>query len=339
MLTPLRRTHLALILPEQFGALDFRQMEEIESLGRWLTLHKGQVLFRQGDAGDGAYVLVNGLLGVLLRKPDGSTRLVNHIQHGEVVGEMALLSDEPRSATIYATRESDLLFFGKREFAILIEKYPRFLLGITRMNIERLRHSNLQARPRNNTSVAALVAASADVPLAEFARRLHESLTGYSKVLHVDRNRLQIILGAPDDSAIAREILVNTRFPAWLCSVEGKHRIILLETDSHDPDWTESCIRQADQVLTVGLASESPVLSDIEARFVYCPQDAGEVQKRLVLIHPDDCDRPRGTAIVCFDGASPTLIKARKCMRSSMSSNVSEVWGPRPRPLDTNSFR
>ena len=54
-----------------------------------------------------------GLLGVLVRKPDGSSRLVNHIQHGEIVGEMALLSDEPRSATIYATRESDLLFFGK----------------------------------------------------------------------------------------------------------------------------------------------------------------------------------------------------------------------------------
>src|SRR5690242_1499658 len=46
---------------------------------------------------------------------------------GEIVGEMALLSDEPRSTTIYAERESDLLFFGKREFAIRIEKHPRFL--------------------------------------------------------------------------------------------------------------------------------------------------------------------------------------------------------------------
>jgi lysophospholipid hydrolase len=46
----------------------------------------------------------------------------------------------------------------------------------------------------------------------------------------------------------------------------------------------------------VGLAAGSPALSDIEARCVYCPQDAGEVQKRLVLIHPDDCERPRGTA-------------------------------------------
>ena len=295
-LTRLRRNHLALILPAQFGPLDFHQMEEIERLGRWVTLHKGQVLFRQGDAGDGAYFLVNGLLGVLLGNPDGSSRLVNHIQHGEIVGEMALLSDEPRSATIYAARESDLLFFGKREFAILIEKHPRFLLGITRMNIERLRHSMSQARPRTDTSVTALVAVSAAVPMAEFASRLTEKLAEYCTVVHASRKRLQAIFGAPDDTAAAREILVNTRLPAWLCSEEGTHRIILLETDWHDPDWTESCIRRADQVLTVGLAGADPALSDIESRCVYCPQDAGEVQKRLALIHPDDCDRPRGTA-------------------------------------------
>src|SRR5439155_6902632 len=76
----LRRIHLASILPAQFGDLDFRQMEEIESLGRRVTLQKGQDLFRQGDQGDGAYVLVSGLLGVLVRKPDGTDRLVNYIR-------------------------------------------------------------------------------------------------------------------------------------------------------------------------------------------------------------------------------------------------------------------
>ena len=296
VLDRLRGNQLASILPAQFGDLDFRQMEEIKAVGRWVTLHKGEVLFQQGDAGNGAYILVNGLLGVLVRKPDGSSRLVNHIQYGEVVGEMALLSDEPRSATIYAARESDLLFFGKREFSALLEKHPRFLLGITRMNIDRLRHSMSQARPSTNTSVTAVIAASPAVPLAAFTHRLAEALAKCCTVLHIDRKRLQAILGAPDDSAAAREILVNARFPAWLCSEEGKHRIILLETDASDPQWTEACIRQADQVLTAGLAAESPALSDTEARCVYRRQDAGEVQKRLVLIHPDDCVRPSGTA-------------------------------------------
>ena len=43
---------------------------------------------------------------------------------------MALLTDEPRSATIFATRESELLFFGRREFMTLLDKYPRFLADV-----------------------------------------------------------------------------------------------------------------------------------------------------------------------------------------------------------------
>ncbi|HXJ43234.1 MAG TPA: cyclic nucleotide-binding domain-containing protein, partial [Bryobacteraceae bacterium] len=79
----LRRNHLSSILPSQFGNLDFRQIEEIESLGLWKSLGKGQVLFHAGDSGDGAYIVVSGLLGVLVKKPDGSLEIVNHIRHGE----------------------------------------------------------------------------------------------------------------------------------------------------------------------------------------------------------------------------------------------------------------
>jgi predicted acylesterase/phospholipase RssA len=115
-------------------------------------------------------------------------------------------------------------------------------------------------------------------------------------VLHIDRARLNSILGASGDSTEARDILVNSRFPAWLCSEEGKYRLILLETSWNDDVWTEQCIRQADHVITVGLAGRSPELSPIEARCVYRTGNAGEMHKRLVLIHPDNCDRPSGTA-------------------------------------------
>ena len=291
----LRRNHLASILPTQFGDLDFRQIEEIESLGRWRSLGKGQVLFQAGDSGDGAYIVVSGLLGVLVKKPDGSLTIVNHIRHGEVVGEMALLSNEPRSATIFATRESELLFFGRHEFMTLLEKYPGFLLHVARINIDRLRSSMSQA-PARRDWIAALLPCSAAVPLAEFSRHLAKALAAYCTVLHVDRKRMQEILGAPSDSPAARAILINARFPAWLCSQEGIYNFILLETDWSDRQWTERCIHQADQILTVGLAGDDPALSEIESRLVYRPQDAGEAQKRLVLIQPDDCKRPRGTA-------------------------------------------
>jgi len=66
-------------------------MDEIESLGQWVTLHKGQVLFRQDETGDGRTFWSMDCSGSWCGKRTGSSRVVNHIQHGEIVGEMALL--------------------------------------------------------------------------------------------------------------------------------------------------------------------------------------------------------------------------------------------------------
>jgi NTE family protein/lysophospholipid hydrolase len=165
---------------------------------------------------------------------------------------------------------------------------------VARINIERLR-STMSQTPARRDWIAALVPSSSTVPLAEFSRRLAAALEAYCTVLHINRKRMQEILGAPGDSPAARAILVDARFPAWLCSQEGNYNFILLETDSSDHQWTERCIQQADQILTVGRAGDDPALSEIESRF-YRPQAAGEAKKRLVLIQPDDCKRPRGTA-------------------------------------------
>jgi len=292
----LRHEQLAGLLPALFGELTPPQMEEIESLGHWVHLDKGEALFEQGDAGASAGMLISGRLRVMVRKPDGGFRLANFISHGELVGEMALLTGEPRAATIYATRQSEMLVFGRSEFFLLLDKYPRFTLVIACLNIDRLRQSISQAGVTRSTAVTALVPASADVPLPDFGRRLAEALGRHCALLHTDRARLNSIWGASSDSPATRDFLIKSRFPAWLSSQEGKYRLILLEASWDDPVWTEQCILQADQVITVGLAGRSPELSPIEARCVYPTGNAGEMQKRLVLIHPDDCDRPSGTA-------------------------------------------
>src|SRR5271170_516372 len=172
----LRQEQLAALLPALFGELTPPQMEEIESLGRWVHLDKGEVLFEQGEAGTSAGLLISGRLRVMVRKPDGGFRLANHINHGELVGEMALLTGEPRAATINAARQSEMLVFGQSEFSLLLEKYPRFTLVIARLNIDRLRHSISQAGAICSTAVTALIPASADVPLPDFVRRLAEAL-------------------------------------------------------------------------------------------------------------------------------------------------------------------
>jgi NTE family protein len=101
--------------------LDSVDQEAIESVRpclRWMHLAGGQTLMRQGEPGDALYLLVSGRLRVYIEEGD-QRRIVREIPRGEVVGEMSLISDAPRSATVVAIRDSVLVSLDKEAFARL----------------------------------------------------------------------------------------------------------------------------------------------------------------------------------------------------------------------------
>ena len=78
---------------------------------------KGDTVFRQGDEGDKFYLISNGEVDVLIRKADESdSRVINHLSTGAFFGEKALLSGEPRSASIVATVQTTLYALEKQDF-------------------------------------------------------------------------------------------------------------------------------------------------------------------------------------------------------------------------------
>ena len=118
--------------------------QEIE----WLSLPSGCQLFAQGDQADGLYVVLTGRLGVFRTEPDGQQRLVNETVTGDAVGEMALLLGEPRSASVVALRDSELLRLRREAFEILLDRQPQLVLQLTRQLAGRLAHG-LQPAPPN----------------------------------------------------------------------------------------------------------------------------------------------------------------------------------------------
>src|SRR5262245_13920533 len=69
------------------------------------ALNSGEILFRQGDPGDSLYLVVSGRVRILVSTSSGE-RGVTELGAGEIVGEMGLLCDEPRSATVIAARDT-----------------------------------------------------------------------------------------------------------------------------------------------------------------------------------------------------------------------------------------
>lgn len=84
----------------------------------------GQVIFRQGDEGDCAYFIRSGDVEVVARQPDGAETVVAKLSRGQYFGEMALLRDEPRSATIRAATRAEVAVLGKENFLTMLSIIP-----------------------------------------------------------------------------------------------------------------------------------------------------------------------------------------------------------------------
>ncbi|HET9043210.1 MAG TPA: cyclic nucleotide-binding domain-containing protein, partial [Burkholderiales bacterium] len=133
----LRHSRLAEHLAGLFDAADPAVLAEIEANAEWITLAGGETLFRRGDPGDAAYVVISGRLRIL----DGA-RALNEVGAGETLGEMALLSGEPRSATVHAVRDSLLARLPADAFLGLVHRHPSVLRRIAGLLVERLRRSS-----------------------------------------------------------------------------------------------------------------------------------------------------------------------------------------------------
>jgi len=106
-----------------------------------VELKKGDVLFEQGDEGDHAYILMAGVLGVRVKQPDGTETVIDRAAPGTIIGEMALLSGEKRTATVYAVNSAGLIRLSKSKFEQLTAQDESVLID---EDTELERHQRLQ---------------------------------------------------------------------------------------------------------------------------------------------------------------------------------------------------
>src|ERR1700727_1579128 len=120
-----------------FASLD--ESTRVELAGQLEPVHvaAGEVILRQGDAGDGLYLVVSGRLRVSVAA-DGAERVLYDLGRSAIVGEIALLGDRPRAATVRAVRDSDLLLLRPSGYTSLIERSPALLAEMARLLVDRL---------------------------------------------------------------------------------------------------------------------------------------------------------------------------------------------------------
>jgi CRP-like cAMP-binding protein len=120
----LGRAQLAEVLPAFFGPLGPREIENFEEQAQWVTVRRGEALFRQGDPADGWYIVMSGRLQVLRRDELGDLKTLGELGRGESVGELSLLSGEPGVVTPYALRRYRARSFFLGEFPRACRSLP-----------------------------------------------------------------------------------------------------------------------------------------------------------------------------------------------------------------------
>lgn len=97
----------------------------------------GNALFTEGDKGNLMFVLTTGKAEVIV-----NNRVIETLQHGNIVGEMSIVSPGPRSATVVAKTDCQFVAIDEKRFLYLVQQTPYFATQVMQVLAERLRASN-----------------------------------------------------------------------------------------------------------------------------------------------------------------------------------------------------
>jgi predicted acylesterase/phospholipase RssA/CRP-like cAMP-binding protein len=267
-------TALCRDLPPEALALLTKDAELVE-------LRNGELLIEQGQVGDCLFFVIDGCLEAQLQTDDAVPRILplGRIGAGEPVGELAVLSNEPRVCSVVAIRESRVIKIWRDACLALVTTYPQAWFRITQHIVRRTQGESHRAPV---ISHIALIPTGRSVHLHAFARSLVAALCEYGPACLTREQDLAAPTGS--DSIVANLASL----------VQGSERVVHLG-ESRGTHWTRRTVRQADLILVVASLDEEPELSDFERSALFSPRPMSTARIELVLLRPDRAVPPRGT--------------------------------------------
>jgi len=120
-----------------FRGLEEQELKAIAGLSKEMTFRQGEAIVREGEAGLGFYVIIEGEAEVRRRN-----KTVAKLQRGSFFGELALFDDQPRSADVIATEPTRCFVLLRWNFWSLVSKNKKVVRGLFKEMARRLRATN-----------------------------------------------------------------------------------------------------------------------------------------------------------------------------------------------------
>jgi signal transduction histidine kinase len=125
-----------------FRNLGTAELAALRQIAQEQKFSAGQNIFKEGDNGDGIYVVKDGLVEISVKVDEATRRAFAQLGPGEIFGEMAVLELKPRSATTTAAKDSVVYFIPRNELLAMVERSAGLSLNLLREISQRLREFN-----------------------------------------------------------------------------------------------------------------------------------------------------------------------------------------------------
>ncbi|TVY80841.1 Lysophospholipase NTE1 [Lachnellula suecica] len=297
-----------LTMAKRLTSLLPRLILHIDFALEWVQVSAGQVIYHQGDDSDAIYIVLNGRLRLVVNNEEAEMKVVGEYGQGESVGELEVMTESTRPATLHAIRDTELAKFPKTLFNSLAQEHPGITIKISKIIASRMRAliedpifdqgkekvtgaTNRKVSSTVNLRTVAILPVTAGVPVVEFGSRLMNALTQIGATNGVTSLNQAAILNHLGRHAFTR--MGKLKLSQYLADLEEKYGLVLYVADTNvNSPWTQTCISQADCILLVGLAEGSPAIGEYE-RFLLGMKTTA--RKELVLLHTDRFSSPGTT--------------------------------------------
>ncbi|MEO1019841.1 MAG: cyclic nucleotide-binding domain-containing protein [Pseudomonadota bacterium] len=123
-----------------FAKVEPSKLKLLAFTSEHLEFLPGDIICQQGDVGDAAYVLLEGNADILVDNQNGQVKVTEIKQH-DIVGEIAILCDVPRTATVAATTRVSTMRISKDGFFNLVTQFPQVGVEVMHELASRLHHT------------------------------------------------------------------------------------------------------------------------------------------------------------------------------------------------------
>jgi len=128
------------------GKLKDKELKIIEKYMNLIEVSAGEIVFKEGDRGDYVCFILDGSLDVLKKSETGESIVISTLSRGRSIGEMAVIDELPRSATVKACTKSILITLSRDNFNYILEEHStigvKILKGISRLLSMNLRKTS-----------------------------------------------------------------------------------------------------------------------------------------------------------------------------------------------------